>query len=388
MSWGQVRGTELDEFHHLYANEIQEYGTLMQSVERMEGELVLAHETYQNEQCDSPYFTAAPECRKVRAEIQRRTLLITDQRRQLSKLKIKLKDYLGFTHGVLENVTERLQGNRNSVSQGLTCLESLGALTWSPEINTLYVQGMTILLRQNRQLYFEHLRSLPGFSREECRDDDQVECWRQDSGVYYYVARGHIQISEGCLTRQAAGTNLDWSTFPSRPMDYLEAARQVAQTVAPKKGCYTGINKDKAEDLAFYYKNKHPRIQCTPDTLSERKTSGSGERCAYTFSGALDLFLTAPNLCGGLARTVFHESLHAEGRIDNLQTQHHNNGVCRAYDAVYHCSFLCFPEKPRPRFFHRRGCERCVSDDKVETLCRGLPEELGPSFQSCGWGRE
>ena len=158
----------------------------------MEGELVLSNETFAHEQCNSTHFRDAPECKKVRADIQRRSALITAKRRQLTKLKIKLKDYLDFTHGVLEDAKQRLEGEGGSVSRisgALTCLETLGALARGPDINTLYTQGMAIMRRHSRQLYFDHLRSLPGFSRDECARHDQVECWRQDGGVYYYVAR-------------------------------------------------------------------------------------------------------------------------------------------------------------------------------------------------------
>ncbi|MBI2520084.1 MAG: hypothetical protein HYV97_06695 [Bdellovibrio sp.] len=387
---GQIQANEvLEEFRRLYAPDIQEYGVVMQSMERMEGELVLANETYAHEQCDSIHFRDTSECKKAKADVQRRSALIAAKRRRLAKLKIKLKDYLDYTQGILQNSKNRLEANGVSSSQisgTLTCLQTLGGLAWVPEINKLYTQGMAILGRYNRQLYLDHLRSLPGFSRDECARQDQVECWHQEGGIYYYVARGHIQISEGCLTRQAAGGRLDWSTFPSNPLDYLEAARQVAQTVAPRKGCYRGINREKAESLALYFETKHPRIQCTPESRSERETSDGGERCAYTHSGSLDLYLTAPNLCGGLARTLFHESMHAEGSIDNLQTHHHNNSACRSYDAIYHCSYLCFPENPRPHFFHRSGCESCVSEERVDTLCRGLPDRFDLSFQTCGWG--
>ena len=380
----------LAEFRQLYSKEIQAYDVLMRAVERMEGELVSAHEVFEHEQCDSVHFTNSPECIKAKAEIRRRSGLLLQKRRQLVVLKLKLKDYLQFTHGVIEDARAHLAGAENSsvkISSALMCLETLGALTWSTEINQLYSQGMKILRHQNQQKYFDHLKSLPGFSREECERDEQVECWQMESGIYYYVARGHIRISEGCLTRQAGVGRLDWSTFPTNPRDYLEAARKAGETVRPKKGCYTAINKEKAEGLAFYYETKRPRILCTPEREPEKKATGGGERCAYAYPHSFDLYLTAPNLCGGLARTIFHESMHAEGEIDNLETFSHNNGACRSFDAVYHCSYLCFPEKPRPDFFHQRGCESCVSEERAEALCSGLPDALGSNLQMCGVGR-
>ena len=103
-----------------------------------------------------------------------------------------------------------------------------------------------------------------------------------------------------------------------------------------------------------------------------RENEQNEHNCGYANKRSTYFTLTAPTKCSTPAQTIFHELLHVTGIFDNQTTHNHNNGACKGWDAVYHCSHFCFrgssPTDSQGRnvnYLQREGCNACVKEDRA-----------------------
>ncbi len=238
--------------------------------------------------------------------------------------------------------------------------------------------------------------NLQGFQKRECstvmnNNDDCIvsntcECWSYDEnfGQLYYITKGNFRINPNCLFEYKEGYRQTTGKFSEDPARLLESANSAAEQIS---SCYSKLNYENSISLASVLKNIMPTINCP-------HADPNDSQCAHVPSNRLEINLTNTERCNQLDSTIFHELMHVHDnvnfkqensrsmlgyerdlypgfdqvtdisdRIGNFPTSKHNDPYCRKYDAIYHCSYLCFGDLTEPpNHLSKDGCLKCVSD--------------------------
>jgi len=346
-------------------------------------------QSYQRGLCDQPGFKNDGNCPTIRKRIK-------EINAQIRKLDKKISRHAErHPESVTQYQSATSEQQATSASSSLTtsqidhaqavatCLGSIGAS--NEVIENLYSMAMNILRRERRSAYLTQMKSRAGFSNQECGSHAEVNCWMEEYGSLYYVAEGHIRISESCLIRKQNalcpdGVNSNCvgagqQRFPSDPRSYLSAAHDVTKAVSAK-GCLKRYNATWSQEIKRYLETYRPIVNCEP-----AQESPTDSHCAHAQTGAALVTMVAPNNCQNLSRTLLHELMHAQGSHETMHTQYHNTGSCAQYDGIYYCSEKCFPNPPSKKH-HRYGCQQCM-DDAHQSSCDSLPSDYDTTYQQC-----
>lgn len=324
-----------------YRERRQEVRTLQMHLDELEKHPCIVKNDHYNE-CSKPFVLMQDLLEKV---------LI--QQDHIDDLKSILFPYLDENDSILQTIEDALE-DRFPLSEYCS----------SPPLAELIEQAdsMLIFIQQlKKQNSYDRFIDISNAKKRDCDEDISSDCWKVDQyGNVFYVTKQQLVISSECLLRDSENR--------ARPDQYSpEKIIQSANMAVEKlKSCFSELNPTQSQVILERIKSQDYYMMC-----KQNHDGSDNHRCGYTRRGQdyLNLVFNSKG-CEGYEETIFHEILHMNSHIDNLQTHNHNRGECSRHDAVYFCSRECFPRSSRPTInFSQRACESCIKNPDERHRC-------------------
>jgi hypothetical protein len=272
---------------------------------------------------------------------------------RLFELKMNIYPYLDENDQILTSIEQELE-ERFPINQA--CVTTpLSELIEQADSMLIFIQQL------KKQGSYERFMDIPNAKKRDCDKEIPNDCWEVDPyGTVYYITKYGLKISSDCLLSSSDGYERP-QIFSSK--NIIQSANSAVNKL---QSCFGKLNPSESNKVMSKILNHEYVMMCTPNS-----DGGNDHRCGFTRRGQ-DYFNLVFNQrgCEGYEETIFHEILHMNSNVDNLQTHNHNRGECSKHDAVYYCARSCFPRSQRPKIkFSKKACQGCVKNPEQSHLC-------------------
>lgn len=332
-------------------------------------------------------------------QIEQNFLLIQER---LNIIRPQIIEYIDYDGDIYDDVYLQLEQNSDLFGD---CVNN----TEEDKIISLISSLTDVGKALERKNILDDANNLEGFNKRECStevsnndncvENNSCECWSYDKniGQLYYITEGNFRINPNCLFKYEEGYRQTTGKYSKDPMKLLESANSAAEKIS---SCYSQLHYENSVSLASVLTNIKPSINCPQFDTNE-------PQCAHVQTNRLEINLTNSERCDKLDSTIFHELMHVHDNVNlkqdnsrnilgyerelypgfdqvadisnsigNFPTLKHNNPDCRKYDAIYHCSYLCFDDLSEPPSTSSKdGCLKCVSDQN-RNKCNKFDENI------------
>lgn len=321
-----------------------------------------------NRQMETLKSVEAKECAKSRTSTACKSAsrALVEKALEKSSLYIKISDLqrelkVLSTYGPSAVDYKRLKleiesGFPELAVNAMGCLSGYGQS--SKTVKELQRSALEVLSGIDAGFVLFDTRGLPS---KKCTSEEELNCWRKVNDGFFFSSPEGFDLDALCIVN--AGKP-GWDLFPKSVDEYRKAFRNVKSAV---NKCYPDLNREKASDLQKFLTKKRPAVVCNnTDLNSSDKSCG----LAKLATGQIHFFHPQRAECAGMDRTIFHETLHIFGKVDNQSVEDHNKSTTHKDDAVYACEGLCFGDVSKE--VGKKGCLACVSPDQAHR-CKSFP---------------
>ena len=270
---------------------------------------------------------------------------------KLLELKEKIYPFLDEKGKIFESIAIELE---DEFPIALTCPKTdLTNLIENADSMLIFTQ------RLKKIGAYEMLPEIPNVIKRDCDGSIKNKCWQIDMyGNIFYITEENLKISYDCLIKN----KLDREMYEAS--NIIKSANIAIEAL---KTCFTKLNPIRAKEILNKIDNQEYMMFC-----KGQNADAGTEKCGYTNKG-LDYFnlVFTPMSCENIEETIFHEILHMNSNIDNLDTHHHNNPDCRKHDSIYFCARTCFPNSVREKInFTHKACSSCIKNSNEISRCK------------------
>jgi len=221
--------------------------------------------------------------------------------------------------------------------------------------------SMLIFVQRLRKLGLqEDIPRIPNAKKRDCDEKIKNDCWELDPyGNVFYITKENLKIHYNCLFPGNKKVSRDIYN-PESIISSSNAAVKQLNT------CFAKLNPSRSKEITDRIQKQEYMMFCK-DEVEDFKSS----RCGFAKKGGSFFNLVKREVgCENLDETIFHEILHLNSHIDNLETEKHNDSLCSKHDAVYFCSTTCFPRSRENKIkFSQKACRSCVKNPNEAYRC-------------------